>query len=505
MRVTKGGWVLLLVAGCGSEAQKIDPATAPAQMAARARVIVEQAGQGASSVDGDDTILGRALTAADDASQGLAGGAMRAPLPAPLMGTGMMGNTPAMRSSQLSFLTTQERYDDTARDLEVLIRDRLLAPSNIESKTDTEVVYLLAADPTCRKLPSQLDAGQAAPLDDSCARDLAKLQVRVVLRADGDGARFTVQLGPDRLELSAFVVHSDLLGWESDLDQARRATDYANMALGKAADKGPSPLTRLEGRIAVGLHKLGDKKVTLSFGVLEPVALETKDALFTTGKSDPLIAVGADGVARQLTFTLGLAATEVRTTWDPRGTGVVNKDLLVSIGGLHGATTVSEGSKEILVKGAGIGHSFVAVRGANVFELDFNPAHGRTMDVTLRPAPGSDAVQVELAPRFDVTLAPKLQAIASDYKEPPPAHLRDESYGILLDPGAAPRAVVQLVGRSGGFGGGVKVVAGTLTLSARGAPGAAVAVPAGQCLTGNDHPAAGAHPILGGFAAVGCP
>jgi hypothetical protein len=500
MRMTKGVWASLLVVGCGGGPEPIDPATAPQQMAQRVRVIVEEAGSGAAVADGDTTVISRALRGADQASAGLASGAMRAPMPAPLMG--MVGQTPAVMGSMsdLSLLTKEEQYDETAKDLEVFIRDRLLAPSNIESKTATEVVYLLAVDPTCRQLPSRVAAGQTAAIDASCARDLAKLQVRIVLRADGDGARFSVQLGPDRHELSAIVVHSDLLAWEMGLASARRAAEYADLALGDAMDM--SPFTRLEGRLRVALQKVGEKKVTLSFGVQEAVALETSDVLFTTGKSDPLFAVTADAPARQVSFKLAVGATLIGAGWDPRDTGATNKDLHVSLGGLYGETTLVDHADALILKGIGLGHTAVSAHGTTFVEVDLNPGDGRKLDLKVTSVPGSEIPRLEVTPRFDLAIATKLGAIAGDFKTAPPEYLRDELYGVLLAPGSP--AAIELRGPSGTFRGGIKVAGGALTLSARNA-GVTVMVPAGQCLTGLQSPPMGAHPILGGLTATACP
>ncbi len=61
------------------------------------------------------------------------------------------------------------------------------------------------------------------------------------LRADGDGVRLGVLIGPQRLELSAFVIHSDLLALEMDLAKADAATQVIAQTLGSEA---PSPRTR---------------------------------------------------------------------------------------------------------------------------------------------------------------------------------------------------------------------------------------------------------------------
>ena len=52
-------------------------------------------------------------------------------------------------------------------------------------------------------------------------------------------------------------------------------------------------------------------------------------------------------------------------------------------------------------------------------------------------------------------------------------------------------------------GGGIKVTAGTLTISST-AAAQPVVVPSGKCLTGGATVPAGAHPVLGAFSVVDC-
>jgi hypothetical protein len=56
-----------------------------------------------------------------------------------------------------------------------------------------------------------------------------------------------------------------------------------------------------------------------------------------------------------------------------------------------------------------------------------------------------------------------------------------------------------------GFTGGLKVVAGTLTLATNGTPATTVTVPAGTCLTGKDPRDVGSHEVLGALDVVTCP
>jgi hypothetical protein len=499
---------LLAALGCHTEAP-IDPKASADEAASRAADVVRQAGAGLSFLGDDGGVLGKMFSSADDASHGLMMKALPAPLPRPLIRN--LQGSPVVKSMAGvdaigSFLTADEQFDETAHDVEVLLRDRLLVASNIESKTDSEVTYLLKPEPTCRPLPSS--GGPSEP-DAGCVRDLPKLQVRLVTRTDGDGLRLTVLVGPARNELSAFVVHSDLLAWEVDFASGLRAVEFVNATLAPNEPKKPYPFTRLEGRIKLAVQKLGEKKVKASFGILQPVAITADDpdsgfVSFSSAKSDPLFAITGDGVNKQAVVTVAVGQTEVTTPWDPSELGAKNADQRVSVGGLYGEATLTEGKKEVAFRGMGIGQTFVAVRGTHLFDLDFNPADGRRFDLLVKVG-ADDQPRFEVTPRFDLSLAFNLAAVAGELKNQPPSYLLHETYTVRLD-GATPAVIEPARANDvAGFPGGLRVTAGTLTLATSANASATVTVPAGQCLTGKSPVPAGAHELLGALAAVPCP
>jgi hypothetical protein len=109
---------------------------------------------------------------------------------------------------------------------------------------------------------------------------------------------------------------------------------------------------------------------------------------------------------------------------------------------------------------------------------------------------------VQLTPRFDLDLGFHLGQVASQYTTPPASYLLEETYRVLLDNGGA-AASFAAVPASSTFGGGIKVTAGTLTISSTGAA-QPVVVPTGKCLTGGATVPAGGHPVLGTFSVVDC-
>jgi hypothetical protein len=493
--------VAIALLGCHSD-PPIDPKASANLAATRAAEVVRASGSGLGFLDDEGGVVGKTLSGFDDATYGIMRKMVSTPAPTPFIRT--MRTSPVVKAMAgveaiPSFLTQEEQFDETAKDIETLLRDRLLVESNIESKTDSEITYLLKPDPTCRPLPSSTSTTP----DAECVSDLTKLQVRLVVVADGDGVRITVLVGPARNELSAFVIHSDLLAWEVGFANTLKAVEFINMTLDPMAQQKPYPFTKLEGRIRLALQKLAPKKVKGSLAIIEAVAIEADDppVSVTSAKSDPVLAVTGDGEAKTATLDWGLGQTEIQGPWDPMHTGAKNRDERISIGGSYGQATLTEGKKEISFKGYGVGASFVAVRGTHIFDLDFNPRDGRKMDVLIT-AP-ADVPRLAVTPKFDLSLAFNLGAIASDFKDPPPAALTHETYTVVLD-GAVP-AVVEAVKQTPTFRGGLKVVAGTLTVATNGMPATSVVVPAGKCLTGKEMVPMGAHEVLGGLDVVDCP
>jgi hypothetical protein len=409
-----------------------------------------------------------------------------------------------------SLSTTEEKFDDTADDLRTFIRERLLADANLESKTADEAVYLLKGDPTCRSLPR---AGDPAPptLDNKCVEQLAKLEVRIVMRADGDGVRLKFELGPDKLELVTFVVHSNLIAVEVDFAKAYVATKYAQEKLGTDSPMGGTQFEKLAGAIRVSLQKDDDKQVTFAASVLSAIDVAEKSAAGVPGPevklapSDPLVSVSLDGVAKTADVKLGMAALDVAGTWDPQNTGASNRDAALSIAGLTGDLTFKEGTDELVAKGLGVGATSFKVRGASIFDLGLNPADQHRFDLKITVDAAGEP-HYDVTPRFDLSIGTHFQSVAADYAadHQPPTYVLDETYRVDLENGGATSSL-EVVPSNGTFSGGIKIDAGTLTLSTTAPNVPAVTVGPGQCLTGVSMVPAGAHPILGAFASVACP
>jgi hypothetical protein len=478
--------------------------------ALNAREVVHQTGGGVGFTQGSDSGLAKMLSGLGHANDGLSG--MAATIPPGMMSV-MTGTPVAMAAAGMpSLQTTEEQFDDTADDVKVWLRERVLADANLESKTTDEAVYLLHPDPTCRALPRAGDPPDVVPaLNQRCVDDLTKLQVRVVLRADGDGVRLTIEVGPDKLELSSFIIHSNLLAVEANLPKTYDAVQFIDMSLGSGSPMGGTQLEALTGVVRVSLEKEAEKKVTFAVAVTSPIHVATRNPSGTLGPdvrlaaSNPTFALTADGVAKTATATVNLGALDVLTNWNPQGTSAApNRDLHVAVGGLTGATTFTDGVQELDAMGLGIGATSVAVRGTSIFDLGLNPSdmHRFDLRVTLDAA---GQPHFAVTPRFDLSLGFHLGAVAADFgaQSQPASYVLDETYRILLDDGGA-TATLASVPATATSGGGLQVGAGTLTISSSKVTDPIV-VPAGKCLVHNANPPAGAHPLLGSFAVADCP
>jgi hypothetical protein len=486
--------------------EPIDPANVADLAARHAREMVHQSGAGVAFTQEDGSGLNTIADGMEGAGDGLAG-AMPSPMPASMASA--MGDSPlaAQMAGLPSMLTTEEEFDDTADQLRIWLRERVLADANLESMTDDEAIYRLRPDPTCRRIPSADDApGTIPPLNMSCVEDLERLEVRVSLRADGDGARLGILIGPGRIPLSVFIIHSDLLALEMDLPNAYLATQVIEQTLGTDSPS-EARFDALTGKIRVAVQKDDDKKVTFSGSVLEAIHIGTLDAAGGVGPdvklaaSDPTIALRADGKLQALIVKVDMGALDVLGDWDPMGVAFANRDLRVQVGGLHGQATFTEASDEIVATGVGVGATSVSVRGARIFDLGLNPNDANRFDARVF-VNAAGQTEAQLTPRFDLDLGFHLGLVAAEYTTPPAPYYLDETYRVLLDNGGAATGVAAAPATSTS-GGGIKVTAGTLTISSTGAP-QPVVVPAGTCLTGGAPVPAGGHPVLGAFSVVDC-
>ena len=503
-----------IVGGCHSS-QPLDQKQATETAAANAETAIQQAGKALSFITEDNGTLKKvsgATTATDTvmskpvasmASKGAAAASTAVPramlkaLVGPTVSAAMTGTV------MPSMMTASEQFDQPASDIRKLMEQRLFVDSNLEGNDGTTATYLLKPDPTCRPLPADdAPAGTVPDIDAHCQDQLTKVEVRIAVTSDGDGSKMTIEIGPAHLQLVAFIIHSDLLAANVDLPMAKAASDYIDAQLG--SDAPATSFDRLTGTLQFSLKRVADQKVTVGFSILQPVDVaETNSVELITAAADPAYALTGDGVSKTATLQVGMGASEIDGTWDPQGTGVANRDEKISIGGAYGTYTLDENAKKITLTNVGSGEEKISVRGTPILDFNLNASAMRRFSGTIT-VNDDDTAHVELTPVLDVSLAYDYQSVASELSTAPSAATLHDTYGITLANGGG-SAAFDTVKATGTFTGGLKVVSGTLTVTAASVPDATVTVPAGKCLSSPTAAPAGSNPILGALLVGDCP
>jgi hypothetical protein len=505
-------WIGLALAtasltACEGAAPAIDEKVVTQQAALHAQAVMHVSGTALAFTIADNGTVTKIMGSTTSTANTVVAPMLSAGMPPTAMLRAMVGPglTQQMSGLQMpSMMTTEERFDDTGDEIKRLMSERLFVDANFESKADGTATYLLHGDPTCRPLTQDTDPPDFVPaIDQKCADDFAKVEVRVAVKADGDGARMTVLIGTDRLELIAVIIHSDEIAAEIDLPKAKAASDVIQQKVGDGNPTGT--YERLAGTLRASLKKVGAEKVTASFGILKALDIEqtSSSPSVTIVATNPVIALTSDGASKSANLEMGLGTTEIATTWDPHGTGVANHDTHVVIGGLYGELALDDSAKQILFTDMGIGESSVKVRGVSIFDLNLNADSMRRFSGKVS-VDGAGISRLEITPKFDLSLGFDYNAVASDFSSPPDASLAHETYGVLLANGGT-STIIEEVPSTATFAGGIKLVQGTLTLKAESVPNETVTVAAGSCLVSVDTVPPGKQPILGKFASVACP
>jgi hypothetical protein len=188
--------------------------------------------------------------------------------------------------------------------------------------------------------------------------------------------------------------------------------------------------------------------------------------------------------------------------------GVLGQRYTVRLGGASYELTAREGQTEALISHLGLGEvqTQVTVDDTVLFTADLNPEAGRHFDLTItKELDGQPLLTV--SPSYDLTAMFHLLPLKLDGLTTVPSFYEDETYRVLLSPGAGDTApqLKPVPADDAGFPGGLRVVRGTLSLTTD-LPGVSgITVAEGECLADRDVIDGGDHPLLGHFRTIPCP
>lgn len=348
------------------------------------------------------------------------------------------------------------------------LETHVFTDANVESEDGTSVTYLLDGATVC--------AAEGAA-DPDCVANVDQLELRLVVESPAAGdVDVDVLIGPDQHNPLSLQVHSDMLAVEIDFAGIKGAIEHIDSIQEIDADL---PAT-FEGRIRGELLVEGPEKVKAALSVLSAVNVADGDISISLGESSPAFSVAIDGTAKTLTAVNDLGRFIVEapmTTYSYDSETQVetetSHDVKIDLAGLTATTVLDAAAELITVTGAGLGNgtSTVHYDGAEVLAIDLND--GGTFDATIASA-ADDTLSVEVAPKFDLSVALKFAAVA-DAMDDVEEWMLDDVLSVVLDGAAAPKLEIK--------DGQLKVVEGQLSLSLQN-EGSSHTITAGQCLLG---------------------
>jgi hypothetical protein len=342
------------------------------------------------------------------------------------------------------------------------------------------------------------DVGDGS-LDPSCVQMVAQVRVRAELA--GDGLDVTLVVGTEGAEPLWIELREGALALVVDLADVRAAV----LVLADAAGEPAPAIPTARGVLAFTLRRHAPGDVELAVAVREALALEGSlddgaPFALALAASDPALSLRASEGTRSLQLAADLRRFLFTAPWTSlNATSLASGTLSVDLAGLSGRLTVVEGEHRATLENLGFGDQTSRIRldDTDLVRVDFNPEHGRRTSITASAQPdGSDLVA--FAPGFDLRLEFHMQPLA-DAGDEVASHLLAESYRFSLL-GTATPGLRSFTTDTGGER--LQVAAGALEL--RSSNGAAVLVPAGQCLHEVGTPEPGSHPWLGQLAAGPC-
>ncbi len=411
------------------------------------------------------------------------------------------------------------------------LRTRVLTEENLESSTETSVVYRLGPSVLCEDFDDRLERSD-------CADEVERVQPRIRLTSPREGdIDVTFVVGLERNEPFQLQLYRTSLGVQVDLGELLAAArsmgeeidaidevrGVVQAQLVKNGEMDFSVVLNLREAVEISARTDGDEPFTASLAASSPALELRADGLSETLRlasdwrelslSAPLASFGEffealgdeetvpsiDGEARPVPAEDGFAAPPPPESAEPGPdeparsyTGVV--DLFLA--GLSSTLTYTADSDRLVYENIGYGDATSTVDhdGNRLVELDLNESAGRRFAMVWEALEAGGA-RVTITPSFELRVKLALQAIADQFADLP-EFLLDDTLTVSFQ-GEEPALEIGEDGTS-------RVAAGVLVLSSATSPSATVEVAAGQCLIEAEAALEEGHPWLGAFEAGSC-
>ncbi|HEU4729376.1 MAG TPA: hypothetical protein VFT22_15850 [Kofleriaceae bacterium] len=266
-------------------------------------------------------------------------------------------------------------------------------------------VYQVPASLVCTSTTVDSTGQTVETIDQDCADQLAKIDLRVRTAKEDGALVFALQIDADHDEPLILSLTHTSIAITVDLDGTQRA--FVALASLYGEDL---PNASLSGQVTGKLEVLGAAKARASLTIDRALAiafakagvdLAGPDAFVFTSARAEVFAVTLDGAARSGSFALGLGESAFKLPADASG-----KRTELDLGGATATATFANGQPlELTHLGLGDRTTTLLINGERGLAIDLNPQDGRTfdLDVSRDAATGLDTITVK--PRLDLQLA----------------------------------------------------------------------------------------------------
>jgi len=395
--------------------------------------------------------------------------------------------------------------EQVAAEINEALAKYVFTEKNVESTSSDSVLFLVRGSVICAGLteeqcvapeggePSCSTSHEVSP---ECVDAVDRARVRIMARLVGsDGVDLELSIGGSATVITLRLRH-DRVSVELSLAGAAEAARSIAELVGESIELP----TTFEGALSATLILGGSGDLTLQSAVTKAVKVEWN-------KGSYRVAVEARDPVTQLRFRKAVPSIELDVDWGALQVLLPAEELWSQASGalelaVKGLTAhlASNGKGGLSVKDLSLGQGPARLTLGNktLVQVDLNPATGRQVDLVLTPWQ-NDLPQCSVSPELNLHLRLALAPLASLMDEAPEPWALDESYQLKLTSGA----LVGPVRESGGFTGGLKLLAGQLTLQSLVQP-ASLTVPAGSCLFWSDAQPDGSHPLFGHLVVQAC-
>ncbi|TXD36463.1 hypothetical protein FRC98_11515 [Lujinxingia vulgaris] len=403
------------------------------------------------------------------------------PVDPPMPGEDPIGEDPIVPCEPEPVEPFEPDFEEERDEIRRVLEEHIFADANVETASETEVTYLLRGEVVC----ADEDEADIA----ECEEEVDALEIRLQARSFVEGeVDIDVMVGPDRISPLALSFAPSRVSADVDLAKVKEAVEFGSVQLGE--DLSEDIPETMVGRLSAEFSKSGDE-VALSVAVGQAIELAGEMFSVNIAASPRALEIRSDIEARKLSFEADLDALdlsfptgEVEECYDVEVPGepgnyeftceVVQEAYQAgaALAGIKGALSFLAAEDRLELRGFGLGASpaQVFVEGEEVAALDFNAAHGHSLDLDL--AKDGDDIAISMSPGLDLELMLALyraQDVISDLEE----WMLDDVLSLVIDGDESPAL---RIGEAG-----IKLERGQLMMSSESAE-IVVEVEAGMCI-----------------------